>query len=100
VDVQRWFTEPEHPFAQVVEKLVPGATDGNFDRVTSTVLPNIQRLQQAFRSLGRPVILTCVTPQINALGLAFAHRKRSATFKGPTAWVARPPWATLSPDVF
>jgi biuret amidohydrolase len=60
VDVQRWFTEPEHPFAQVVEKLVPGATDGYFDRVTSTVLPNIQRLQQAFRSLARPVIFLAV----------------------------------------
>ena len=73
MDVQRWFTEPEHPFAQVVEKLVPGATDGYFDRVTSTVLPNIQRLQQAFRSLGRPVISTCVTPQINAIGLVCAQ---------------------------
>src|ERR1700676_2780823 len=56
VDVQRWFTEPEHPFAQVIEKLVPGATAGYFHRVKSTVLPNIRRLQQAFRSQGLPVI--------------------------------------------
>jgi nicotinamidase-related amidase len=56
VDVQRWFTEPEHPFAQVVERLVAGATDGYFERVRSTVLPNIKRLQEAFRSLGLPVI--------------------------------------------
>src|SRR4030095_9757768 len=56
VDVHRGFTEPDHPFAQVIEKLVPGATDGYFDRVRSTVLPNIRRLQQAFRSLGLPVI--------------------------------------------
>jgi nicotinamidase-related amidase len=56
VDVQRWFTEPEHPLAQVIEKLVPGTTDDYFDRVRSTVLPNIKRLQQAFRSLGCPVI--------------------------------------------
>ena len=56
VDVQRWFTEPEHPFAQVIEKLVPGATAGYFDRVRSTVVPNIRRLQEAFRSQGLPVI--------------------------------------------
>lgn len=35
---------------------MPGATDGYFERVKSTVLGNIQRLQGAFRSRGLPVI--------------------------------------------
>jgi nicotinamidase-related amidase len=56
VDVQRWFTRPEYAWAQVIEKLVGGATAGYFERVQSTVLGNIQRLQQAFRSRGLPVI--------------------------------------------
>jgi biuret amidohydrolase len=56
VDVQRWFTQPEHPFAQVIETLVSGATAGYFERVRSKVLGNIQRLQHAFRSRGLPVI--------------------------------------------
>jgi nicotinamidase-related amidase len=56
VDAQRWFSEPDHPFAQVIEKLVPGATAGYFGRVSSTVLPNIRRLQDAFRAQGLPII--------------------------------------------
>jgi nicotinamidase-related amidase len=56
VDVQRWFTRPEYAWAQVIEKLVGGATAGYFERVQSRVLGNIQCLQQAFRSRGLPVI--------------------------------------------
>ena len=56
VDVQRYFAKPDFPFAQTFEKLVPGSTVGYFERVKSTVLPNIQRLQEAFRSRGLPVI--------------------------------------------
>ncbi len=56
VDVQRYFASPDYPFAQVFERLVPGATAGYFKRVKSTVLPNIQRLQEAFRSRGLPII--------------------------------------------
>jgi biuret amidohydrolase len=56
VDVQRYFARPDYPFAQTFEKLVPGATTGCFERVESAVLPNIQRLQGAFRSHGLPVI--------------------------------------------
>jgi hypothetical protein len=52
IDVQRYFARPESPFAQVFEKLVPGATDGYFERVQSTVLPNIQRLW----SVSAPII--------------------------------------------
>ena len=56
VDVQRYFASPEYPFAQVIEKLMPGATSGYFERVNSTVIGNIQRLLSAFRSRQRPVI--------------------------------------------
>ena len=56
VDVQRYFARPEYAFARVIDKLVPGLATGYFERVKSTVLGNIQRLQQAFRSRGLPVI--------------------------------------------
>jgi biuret amidohydrolase len=59
VDVQRFFTRRDLEFAQVFEKLAPGALDGYFGRVSSGVLPSIQRLQQCFRSLSLPVIF-CV----------------------------------------
>jgi nicotinamidase-related amidase len=56
VDVQRYFARAEYAFAQTVEKLVPGSTEGYFKRVQSHVLPNIKRLQKAFRSQHRPLI--------------------------------------------
>lgn len=58
IDVQRYFVSPDYPFAQAFEKLVPGATAGYFERVNSTVLPNIKRLQEFFRSQQLPVIYT------------------------------------------
>jgi nicotinamidase-related amidase len=56
VDVQRYFARPDYPFAQTMEKIVPGATAGYFERVKSTVLGNVKRLETAFRSHGLPVI--------------------------------------------
>jgi nicotinamidase-related amidase len=56
VDAQRYFARPDYPFGQTFERLVPGSTAGYFARVVDTVLPNILRLQTAFRSAGRPVI--------------------------------------------
>lgn len=56
VDVQRYFSMPDYPFAHVLETLVPGVTAGYFERVRSHVLRNIARLQTAFREQGRPVI--------------------------------------------
>jgi hypothetical protein len=38
VDVQRFFTRPDSEFAQVFQRLAPGAIDGYFQRVNSTVL--------------------------------------------------------------
>src|SRR5271167_1838533 len=54
VDVQRFFTRRDSEFAQIFQKLSPGAIDGYFQRVSSGVLPRIQDLQQCFRTLGLP----------------------------------------------
>lgn len=56
VDVQRYFANPDYPFAQVIERLVPEATAGYFERVNSRVITKIQRLQRAFRLRALPVI--------------------------------------------
>jgi nicotinamidase-related amidase len=58
IDVQRYFVGPEHPFAQVLERLVPGSTAGYFGRVRETVLPNVERLLGAFRARRLPVVFT------------------------------------------
>jgi nicotinamidase-related amidase len=55
--MQRDFVHPEHEFAQVLERLVPGVTEGYFQRV-SFVVPNAQRLLAAFRACGAPVFFT------------------------------------------
>ena len=56
VDMQRYFVRPDYPFAQVIEKVMPGATAGYFERVSHHVLANIQRLLEVFRSRQLPVI--------------------------------------------
>lgn len=58
IDVQRYFVSPEYPFAQVLERLVAGTTDGYFKRVRDQVLPNINKLLEVFRAHKRPVIFT------------------------------------------
>ena len=60
IDVQRYFARPDYPFGQTIDKLVPGATVGYFERVKTTVLPNIKRLQDAFRAQDLPVIFVGV----------------------------------------
>jgi nicotinamidase-related amidase len=59
IDAQRTFVRAEDPLGQVLEKLVPGSTDGYFERVHRTVLPNIQRLLETFRARRLPVFFTC-----------------------------------------
>lgn len=59
IDVQRYFVLPEESFGQVIERVVPGATAGYFERVRRTVLPNIQRLLEVFRARRLPVFYTC-----------------------------------------
>jgi nicotinamidase-related amidase len=97
VDVQRWFSEPEHALAEVIEKLVPGATAGYFSRVSSTVLPNIRRLQQTFRDRGLPIIFLgvgCYLPdgrdltnwmkEFDQLGMTLLGRRVCPPVNDPT----------------
>jgi nicotinamidase-related amidase len=58
IDVQRYFVSPDYPFAQVLERLVPGVTEGYFKRVRDVVLPNINKLLETYRAQQRPVIFT------------------------------------------
>jgi biuret amidohydrolase len=58
IDVQRYFVNPDYPFGQTIEKLVPGAAEGYFARVKDVVVPNIERLLTAFRTRRRPIIFT------------------------------------------
>ena len=58
IDVQRYFAQPAYPFSRVLESLAPGVTTGYFERVRSRVLPNVQRLQHAFRAAGAPIFYT------------------------------------------
>src|ERR1044072_1747536 len=58
IDVQRYFVNPQYPFARVLERLVSGATRNYLRRVHETVLPNINRLLRVFRTHMRPVIFT------------------------------------------
>jgi len=58
IDAQRYFVSPDYPFGRVFERLVPGSTRGYFERVNNTVLPNIKRLQDHFRSRGLPIFYT------------------------------------------
>lgn len=60
VDMQRYFTQPSHPFTEVFEKLSPGAAAGYLKRVRETVIPSIARLLGSFRASGGPVVFTAV----------------------------------------
>lgn len=58
IDMQRYFVHPDYPFAQTIERLMPGATKGYFKRVSGVVVPNIQKLLKVFRRHDRPVFFT------------------------------------------
>lgn len=60
VDMQRYFTQPSHPFTDVFEKLSPGAASGYLKRVRETVIPSIAKLLASFRASGGPVVFTAV----------------------------------------
>src|SRR5215472_4571232 len=98
VDVQRFFSRPDSDFAQVFQRLAPGAIDGYFQRVNSTVLPRIQELQSCFRSLGLPVIfcvfgsnaqegrdLPCWLKDFDKLGLQLLGRRPNPVVNG-SSW--------------
>lgn len=100
VDAQRWFARPEYRFGEVLNRLVPGLVDGYFERVRSTVLGNIARLQAALRGRGRPVIFLgagCCLPDgsdlpgwmrdFDDLGLQLIGRRVCPPFGDPSGQI-------------
>lgn len=64
IDVQRYFVHPDHPFGRTWEQVLPGEdTRGYFERVRSRVLPNLRRLQEAFRAHGTNLFYTAFGSQ-------------------------------------
>jgi nicotinamidase-related amidase len=64
IDMQADFVQPNYAFAQVLERVAPGVTDGYFSRVRSTVIPNVQTLLGEFRKRGLPVFFTATGTQV------------------------------------
>jgi len=64
IDMQGNFVQATGEFAQVLEKLVPGATEGYCSRVQSSVLPNVQRLLEEFRKRSLPIFFTATGTQV------------------------------------
>jgi nicotinamidase-related amidase len=60
VDMQLYFTQVSYAFTDIFKKLSPGASAGYLHRVRQTVIPSIQKLLEAFRSSGSPVLFTAV----------------------------------------
>jgi biuret amidohydrolase len=58
LDMQCYFTEPSHPFADTASMLVEGGTDRYFKLVEHTVIPNIKSLLLVFRQKSCPVFYT------------------------------------------
>ena len=98
IDAQRFFTRPDSDFAKIFESLAPGALDGYFQRVKSTVLPRIKELQNCFRSLGLPVIhcvfgsytqdgqdLPCWLKDFDKLAIQTLGRRSNPVING-TSW--------------
>ena len=64
VDMQRYFVEPEFPFGQVLAKFQPDAAAAYFDRVKTTVVPNVQELlKPILEQFGRGTRPKAVVPQ-------------------------------------
>ena len=58
IDMQRYFTEPDHPFDKMMKQFDPDGCKYYLDRVEQLVIPNIQKLQKQFRSLGACIVYT------------------------------------------
>lgn len=58
LDMQRYFTESHHAFAQVAASFVEGGTEGYFSHVEQDVIPNIRSLLSIFRQSAWPVLYT------------------------------------------
>ena len=56
--MQKYFTEPDHPFGRMMVQFDPDGIKSYLNRVEQLVIPNIQRLQKQFRSLGACIAYT------------------------------------------
>lgn len=56
--MQRYFVQPDHPLGRVTAQIDPEGSTLYFDRVTRLVVPNIQSLQDRFRSLQACIVYT------------------------------------------
>ncbi len=88
VDMQRYYLEPDSPFAQYHEHCEPGCLDYIHQRCGGTVIPNCQRLLARFRELALPVFylrLCGAEPDRSDIHITFrnAHqRAEEAGFPG------------------
>lgn len=60
VDMQKYFTQPNHPLTDLFESFDEGIASGYLERVRTTVVPTIEKLLGAFRGNGSPVVFTSV----------------------------------------
>ena len=58
IDMQKYFTEPDYPFDKMMQQLDPDGCKYYLNRVDQLIIPNIQRLQKLFRSLGAFIAYT------------------------------------------
>lgn len=58
VDVQKYFTEVDHPFGRQIIQVIPDGANAYFRRVEETVIPNIKQLLAVCRSNGAFVAFT------------------------------------------
>ena len=60
IDMQRYFVSPHYPLMQTFEKLVPGVSTAYCERINASVIPNINRLLDCFRTRQMPVMYTAI----------------------------------------
>lgn len=96
IDMQPYFVRAESPFAQFMRRINPAALSAYGERVEKLVIPNVQRLQRAFRAAGAELAYTelgCHRPdrrdlagwarRHNALGQQMVGAPMYATFDDP-----------------
>ncbi len=58
IDMQRYFVQPDYPFGRFISAMTPERSQYYYRRVDDLVIPNTQRLLEAFRSRGAHVVYT------------------------------------------
>lgn len=58
IDLQRYFVQPGYPFGRFIASITPEGSDYYLKRVQELVIPNTQRLLEAFRARGAQIVYT------------------------------------------